>query len=328
MPPASRITRLLTRHGDELARLQDDQARALLRLAEDARRELRERLEALGGYTAPGYSAQATRVLLVQVETTVAALRRRMGEAIEGQSPALARMALNHLLVVIRAHEGDLADAGNRIEVQAIGKMLSTPDLLLHRNSLDAYGAALIGKIQGEIVRGLQTGATIPQLARRIGRTDGVFAALHGRAELIARMEVSRAYNAMHHEALVEAAAVLDDPDTSDPLLRRADEYLDSRNDPVSRVIDGLVTGIGSPWMVRVADVRREEDALKRRSGIVWPASGAYYAVQSYPVHFSDRGRAVPYRASWDDGQGLAWGTLTPTQREALPAALRRRHAA
>lgn len=329
MPPTSRITRLVNRQTDDLARLQDDQARALLRLAEDARRELRERLAALvlhGAERTP-YTAQQTRVLLAQVEAVVATLRQRMDGALTAPVPALQRKATTDLLAVIRANEGEFREAGNRIETTIIARMATTPSLL-HRYSLDKYGADLVTRITREIQVGLFTGASIPKLTERITGTDGVFRALNGRAELIARMETNRAYNDAHHDALTQAAEVLDDPGTDDPLLRQGSEYLDARNDPISRVMDGLVTAIDAPWMVPVSAVRAEEASQHRSSGCVWPVVGAYYVCGSYPIHFGERGREIPYRASWDAGAGLRWSGLTPTQRDTLPAALRTKLAA
>ena len=58
-----------------------------------------------------------------------------------------------------------------------------------------------------------------------------------------------------------------------------------------------------------VADVTRWEAELKRRSGgILWPLVGAAYKGTNYPAHFNDRGRQVPFRASWDQDEGARGG--------------------
>jgi hypothetical protein len=120
---------------------------------------------------------------------------------------------------------------------------------------------------------------------------------------------------------------VLDDEGTDDPLLRQADEFFDARNHPVSRVIHGLVTGISTPWLVSVSAVAQAADRMKKSaSGVLWPEVGGFYVVQNYPVAYNERGRFIPYRASWDGGAGLRG--MLPEQRAQLPAALRRKLAA
>ena len=326
MPPASRITRLLERQSRELAALQDDQARKLLALAETARRELAANLAALtttgGGNT---FTAQHLRVLLAQTTAAVDALKARMADVLTAGRDTAGRVAMRDLLQTIRAHEGELADAGNRIEWGAVARLQD--GLALHKYSLDKYGADVIAKVQQQLSLGLLQGATIPALTRRVASTSGVFAKLHGRAELIARMEVSNAYNAGHQAAIEEAAAILDDEGTDDPLLRQADEFFDARNHPFSRVIHGQVTGITTPWLVSVAAVAAMGERMhKGTSGVLWPGSGGLYVCQQYPMCYGERGRFIPYRASWDGGAGLRG--LLPEQQRQLPTALRRKLAA
>lgn len=305
--------------------MQDDQARRLLALAEDARRDLAARLAALvtkGGDNT--FTAQHLRVLLAQNTAAIEALKARMGDVLTTGRDTVSRAAMRDLLATIRAHEGELADAGNRIEWGAVARIGATDGLALHKYALDKYGADLAARIQQQLSLGLLQGATIPDLTRRVAGTSGVFAKLGGRAELIARMEVSTAYNAGHQAAIEEAAAVLDDEGTDDPLLRQADEFFDARNHPFSRVIHGQVTGISTPWLVSVSAVAKMAEAMhKSAGGVLWPESGGFYVCQSPPHHYNDRGRFIPYRASWDGGAALKG--MSSEQRAQLPAPLRAR---
>lgn len=326
MPPASRITSILAEQSIELSRLQDTTARTLLRYVEDARRELRERLaQTVQAGKGGTFTAQHLRVALAQTEAAVATLTARMSAELSTVGTTTQRVATRNLLQTIRAHEGDLLDAGNRIEWGAVARLTQQGGLLLDTHSVARYGADVIGKVRQAMAVQMMTNATIPAMTNRIASSSGVIAKLGGRAELIARMEVSNLYSQAHHAALEEAAAVLDDPGTPDPLLRQADEYADMRNHPISRVIHGMVTAIDKPWLVPVAEVDRMADRLKKSAGgVLWPQSGAYYVVGRYPAHFNDRGREIPYRASWDGGKGLDWSRMTADQRDQLPAALRR----
>lgn len=327
---ADRITDLLARQASDLASLQDAEAVRVLRLAHAARLELRERLDALivsGQAERTRYTAQHLRMMLAQTEQVVITLRQRMDETLANSKHAAARGALRDLLHTIRAHQPEFTDTGNRIELDAITRLSADRGLLLHRYSLDRYGAALIERVQQQLSVSLFQGATLRDIAARVTATDGAFASQSFRAELIARMEISKAYNDGHQASLESAAEVLDDPGTDDPLLRQANEYLDTRNHPISRVIDGLATGIKSPWMVSVAEVRAEADRTKKSAGgVLWPDVGGQYQIGGYPVHFGERGRSVPYRPSWDNGAALRG--LLPTQVQQLPPALRSKLAA
>lgn len=326
MPPASRITSILAEQATELSRLQDAEARALLRFVGDARRELRERLgETVRVGKGGTFTAQHLRVALAQTEAAITTLTARMTGELTTAGTTAQRASLRDLLQTIRAHEGELVEAGARIEWGVAARVAQQGGLLLDTHSIARYGADVVTRARQALVIGMQTNASMSAMIDRVTSSSGVIASFGGRGELIARMEMSAAYNTSHHEALVEAAAVLDDEGTPDPLLRQADEYADARNHPVSRVIHGAVTAIDKPWLVSVAEVDRMADRLKKpATGILWPQSGAYYVVGRYPVHFNERGREIPYRSSWDGGAGLGWARMTADQRSQLPSALRR----
>ena len=324
---ADRITDLLARQAYDLAAMQDGDAARVLRLAIDARRELRERLDALvtsGEASRTRYTAQHLRVMLAQTEQVVITLRQRLDATLQEGKQAAARGALRDTLHTIRAHQEEFRDTGNRIELDAIRRMSADQGLLLHRYSIDRYGAAVVEKVQQELSVALFQGQTLRQVAQRITSVDGAFQAQTWRAQLIARMEISKAYNDGHQASLEAASEVLDDPGTDDPLLRQANEFLDTRNHPISRVIDGMVSGIRTPWLVSVAEVRAEGDRIKKSpSGVLWPEVGGQYVCGGYPLHFGERGRSVPYRASWDDGAALKG--ITSKQAAQLPEALRQK---
>ena len=116
---------------------------------------------------------------------------------------------------------------------------------------------------------------------------------------LITRMELNRAYNAAHHEGLLQTEKIVGEDD-EDPLLKRADAYLDARAHPLSMALHGMTVAINEPWRVPIAAVQKYAAlAKKRATGILWPKSGAYYVGMSYPAHYGERGRQTAWRASW-----------------------------
>ena len=308
----SRIDDLLERQAHDLATFQDRTAREVLKLAADARRELREQLDAMaasGLDEATPYTAQHHRVMLAQADAMVRALDTRIGTALDAATVAAGDAALKDLLAVIRVNEPDFVDAGGAVEMRVLQRYTVERGLLLHAYSTRRYSAEVMAAIQRELSLGLLRGANRAEMVTRITKVGtGTMAALDHRAELIARMESNAAYGNMHAAALEEASAVLDEPGRADPLLRQMSEFIDARNSPASRAADGIVAALTEPFRVPVAEVVRWERLMKKRAGITkqTPVVGGYYEVHRYPFHFGERGRQIPYRTTWDDGASLA----------------------
>lgn len=320
----SRIDDLLERQAHDLAAFQDDTAREVVKLAADARRELREQLDAMtasGLDEATPYTAQHRRIMLAQADAMVAALDRRIGTALDAATVTAGDAALKDLLAVIRVNEPGFVDAGGAVELRVLQRYTVERGLLLHAYSTRRYTAEVMSAIQRELSLGLLRGANRAEMVKRITKVGtGTMAALDHRAELIARMESNAAYGNMHAAALEEASAELDEPGRTDPLLRQMSEFFDARNSPASRAADGIVAALTQPFRVPVAEVERWVKMMKRKAGITrqTPIVGGYYECWRFPLHFGDRGRQIPYRASWDNGAALA--KMTAAQRKGIPA--------
>lgn len=308
----SRIDDILTAQADELAALQEREARAILRLAEDARREMREALTAaladrLDEKTP--YTVQHLRTMLAQAEGVVVNLQRRMNAELETAARTAGERALRDLLDVIRANEPEFTDAGGRVEMRVLRRLTVERGLLVHEYSTRLYSSEVMAAIQRDLSIGLLRGFNRKQVVDRIVKSGtGTMAAKEHRAELIARMESNRLYNDMHAAGLEEAAAELDEPGTDDPLLRQMSEFIDARNSPASRAADGIVAALAQPFRIPVAEVERWARLMKKRPGITRQTLivAGFYECARYPLHFGERGRQVPYRPSWDRGAALA----------------------
>jgi hypothetical protein len=300
MPPSA-LDRLLQRQGEALDTLSDEQARAFLRIFDDARRELREQLEAMAPAGREAFTGRQAMLMLAQLEGGVAQLQVRLTGELDRSLVGQQHRALDDLLKVLSV--GDRLDAtlGSRIEIQALAALAQPGGLLLHRASLRRYGAGLIEETQRQLAVGLARGQTWRQITDRLAGPQGVLAEQRARAALIVQMEMARAYNASHQTSLVQAAAVLDAPGIADPLLAKATEYFDNRNHPFSRALDGRLRPVDGVWEVPLADVRLWADRLKKKAGggILWAQQGGKYVGNTYPAHYGDRGRQVPWRASW-----------------------------
>jgi len=305
-PSTARIHRLLDRQGRQLDRLTDRQARQVLVVLDATRRELREeltRMEATGRDLNVPFTAQRMRVMQAQAEDGVRRLVTRLNTQLTAAAQAQGELALAQVLSQVEMGESEFGPAGSQIEFRALTRLTEAGNLALHRRSLERYGLDAIQRMQRVMVVGVARGASIRTIRDRLlGASNSVLAAGRHRAELIARMETSGAYNRMHAAALEEAAAVLDEPGREDVLLRRADEALDARNHPLSRALHGRTFPVRGPMSVPASAVYAWSKAMKRpASGVVWERIGSRFVGAHYPAHFNDRGRQTAWRASWGD---------------------------
>jgi len=311
------IDDLLQKQARELAELTDEQARRVLSALESSRNEIRGRLFAMEFENLDGefeFTAQRLRGTLATLESGTMDLRARLGEIIsEGQVNA-HRLALDHLLEIVRLNEPGFIGALTGLEVNAIARLADRQALKLFRHSVDRYGIALIESIQREIMIGVSGQATIRQVADRISGAGGsVIAKNRGRAELIARMELNSAYNDGHLESAKEYEEMLEPEEReADPVLKRADEHFDMRTTPISLVLHGRAVRVADEWRVARSEVDAMAKAVGRSSGgIVWRLTDGVYHGARYPVHFNERGRQVTWRKSWS-ASPLLDGSLTP----------------
>lgn len=303
----SRIADMLRRQSEDLDALHDREVRRFLAALEDGRRHLREQLEAMrvsGSLDVQRFTAQHLRVALAQSEAGVRQLELRLGTVLGEQLRHQGEVASQNLLSVIAANEREFRDAGGQLQIAITNRLNAERGLLLHEHSIRRYGAQLVENIQRELVLGQTAGMTIRQVTNRIAATDtSVFSGMRYRAELIARMELNRGYNDQHQVSLEAAEAQLDTPGTADPLMKRIDEYFDKRNHPFSRVAHGTTAAVKAEFHVSVAEVDAEGAKLGKGSGgVVWRQVGGDYVGFNMPAHFNERGRQVPYRASWGPG--------------------------
>jgi hypothetical protein len=241
--------------------------------------------------------------MIAASEDAISTLVRRMGAEMAASSRAQGELAIEHLLKVLAENEAEFSGtAGGAIEVRALTALQERQGLLLHKHSLERYGAEAIEGVQRELSIGLGKNMRLQDIADRVAGVEGVVERGAARAELITRMELNSSFNQVHERSIVSAAEVLDKPDDPDPMWKRIDEFQDARNHPFSRAADGILAAPGEVFRVPLADVQRFASQMgKRVSGITWPLVGAFYEGIQHPAHFWDRGRQVAFRKSWED---------------------------
>lgn len=293
------LAQILEAHSIELDRLQVQQARDVLSAFDDARRALHERirLEPKGNDA----TVLRLRAQLAQVEAGAAQLKDRLGIVMSSGERQAHQLALQHLTALVRSQEAGFEGMAGLVNVNAVARLAALDGLLLHRYSLDRYGADAVAQMQRAIASGVAQGLNQDQLAEMIAGAGGsVLDGLRGRAALIARMETGRAYN----DGTLESGFALEemDNDPADPYLKRIDEYFDGRNHPFSRAAHGYSARLAEPFRIPQGLVVQAGIALQRGiGGVVWPLADGVYVGMNLPAHFNDRGRITIWRGSWGE---------------------------
>lgn len=291
---------LLDIQGAELARLSDEAAARMITALEDGRRLLLEGLASVGD-DSPTERAQRLRVSLVQAETALLSLRDRLGLVLSEFERNAHQMTIEHLLGLVSFH-GEQFPGARGLDLHIVERLSRKGQLGLHRYATHRYSAQALDAIQRELVAGVAANIGQAKIAQRIAGIDSdLFKDLKPKAELIARMELSRAYNDSQLEA-IQLWAEEDPTHREDPILKRIEEYLDARNHPFSRVSDGLTADPNANFRVPVSAVEAEARKLKKSGkGVLWPVVAGAYVGASLPAHYNDRGRIVAWRASWSE---------------------------
>lgn len=315
---ARTLADILDRQGDELDAAQDAAAARVLRLYDDARRDLRERLDAMradGRDVATPWSWQQVNATLAQLEY---ALLARIGGDLDPVVRAEQERALADLMATVE--KGDKAQPGALREVETAFALKLTDPMLTRLATADVYASVreLIVLAQRETARGWAQKLTLPQMRDRLAaREDSVFAANRALAEQAVRNTVSLAYNQAHLDGILTARETLDGPKgrPEDPLLKRADEYRDHRSHPASPLLHHVAVPADAPFILRAADISRKAAEMGRpmrtttrdgrlsSMGMVWPRQGDVFVGQAHPAHRYERGRITAWRRSWAEGR-------------------------
>lgn len=239
------------------------------------------------------------------VEQAVRDLQTRMGAQLDTAVQASKTRSIEHLFDLVERAEPDFIGVGGSIRMDALLRISQPQGLLLHRFSLQRYGADVVSRMQGHLVQGVAQRLTYVQMRERlVAREFSAAAEMRPRAELIVRNEMSSAYNGIYTDEVTSLAKRLDVEGDDDPLLLRIDEYLDARSHPISWLLDGKARKPdGPPFRVSVAAVRAKAATLKRKraGGVLWRVEGGDYVGETLPAHHWERGRVHAWRKSWDE---------------------------
>lgn len=258
-------------HAKELLALEREELARLRTLYEEARLEIRGRLEDVGAET---FTAQHFRSTLAQVEAGLRALSKKLVGRREAALQRELRLAVSQTLAEIAHFEPTFREAATgRIATSALRALAKPRALLLQRfeRSIARYGSTVIDDVQRRLGVHLVKRSPFREVATDIaGRLPGhAIAGSRWRAERIVRTELFNALGQGQQAALEQAARTLPD------LARQWDATLDARTSSICAALNGQVRGLHEAFN---ADGRE----------IAHP-----------PAHVNCRSRTVPWRAAW-----------------------------
>lgn len=241
--PALLQNPLAREHAQEILRLENAELERLRGIYETARLELLGRLTELRGET---FTAQQTRLALIQVETALRGMIARLNVDRDRRLDKQLEWSLRSTLQQIRHYEPSFRQAQGRIQTRALRKIAAQRGLLLHSydTSLRTYGGQLVGEIQRRLAVHVVRKSPIRDAAIDIaGRLERhAFRGARWRAERIVRTELIDALTTSQVAGLEQATEVMPD------LHYQWDATLDARTSDFCRRHNGAVQPPGKPF--------------------------------------------------------------------------------
>lgn len=176
---------------------------------------------------------------------------------------------------------------------------------LFAQNELEKVGKDMVSQqiniIKSALIRDVGAKGLNPRTIAKdlVGHDSGLFKGMYARLQTIVRTESATIYNEQILESIKVAKA------TGAELRMKISEHMDdSRNHPISQVINNQVREVGDPFRAKVADVKAAAKRIAAGAGrkpsrslgksIFWPEVDGYYVGRNLPAHYNERGRLVP----------------------------------
>lgn len=264
-------------HIQRVRRLEEAQARDMLKAYGEVRRDLRDRLDRLPPGT---FTAQHLRGTLAQVEAGLREMHKRLGDQLEGGALELSLHGLNDLMGEIRVFDKEFTGAVTPINLNAglIARDVSQLLVTKYKTNLDDYGSDLLARISNGLFAATTGELNAGEVARRVGLT---FQAEEWKLTRIVRTELHGIYNTGKLRGMGEIQKE-DLPDLQKTLMHPMDGR--TGKDSVYVATLGLVVDLDKPF-------KYEWDKKERE----------YMAPPDRP---NDRSVMVPYRSAWGPARG------------------------
>lgn len=268
-------------HLNQIVKLEETEAKALIQRYREIRQELRDRLDSVPGDT---FTAQQLRGVLIQVESAIEAMQRGLLDGMTESSRKAALRGSENLIRETEQFNSIFSGAAANINVNAAVVALDTSNFLVSRyeTSLQSYSASVRSLISRELSEAVITQAPTGNVIKSLG---SFLTGEEWKLRQLARTELHHVYNTAKQNTLFQAALSL--PDLKKTLIHPMDNR--TGDDSKKAAADNLIEDVDKPF--KYSFTRR------LNNGEVKTINRVFMVPPDRP---NDRSIMVPYRTEWD----------------------------
>lgn len=269
-PPG--VVDLLEHNHAEISKLQDGEVRRMLKAYQEARRDLRDRLDSTRGGTFTQFKLTGA---LAQVNMAITQMQDMMLKQMQDAGTTFAEAGIDNLLGELKKMQNDFGDHVVPININATKVASDSSSFLFnkHQASLEAYGADLRSMFAQQLLQASIQEVSIGEVVHKIGQ---FFQSEEWRLERLVRTEMMGIYSFGKFNGMKE----IRDESIAD-LKKTLFHPMDKR------------TGKDSRWLAQhnpIVDLDKPfvEDSTGKERVYMFP-----------PNRPNDRAILVPYRDAW-----------------------------
>lgn len=291
---------LLMRQTARLDRLENRHYSALAKAYHSSRRRYKDNLSEV--FTGKIWGRKETMASMPYTAAMTSDLSESLNTVFALHQHKIHESALADATEIIKSREKNKAASKFiAFESAARKELADEARAFMYRQATSRFANQMGEFSQSEIVSTMMAKKTHTQIISSVsGSKLSVFTRNEFRLNLLGRMERNRIYNSAMERILLAANDTLGAPGDDDPLMKMAEEVIDSRNHAFSRVLHGRLAPVGGEWEVPIHMVAKQATLMRSgMKGILWRTEGKHFVGGAYPAHFGERGRQVPWRRSW-----------------------------
>jgi hypothetical protein len=263
---------LAQRHAEKVSKLEESQAKQLLKRYREIRQELRDRLDRLQSDT---FTAQQLRGVLVQVESAIQAMNESLKVNMAESGQEMSQLAVDDLLDEIRRYQTKFGAPVTSFNLNGslIALDVQNFKIMQYSASLDKYGQQLASDLALDLSNSVLMNEPLGRVVMKLGQK---FQAEEWRLLRIARTELHNTYG------LAKLAGLREARDSAIPTLKKALFHpMDQRTaeDSKDLAMKNPIVDIDKPF----------EHTYK----------GKKYVFMAPPQRPNDRAILIPYSPEW-----------------------------
>jgi hypothetical protein len=265
---------IVENHIQGVLKLEETEARKLLKRYREIRSDLRDRLDSTRADT---FTAQQLRGVLAQVDGAISAMNRSLLEGMTPGAERAAMLGIEDLLSEIRTFDKMFTGAVTPINLNVALIAQDVNNLLVskYQSSLDAYSEQIRSQLADALTNAAIEEISLSQVTQRLGQ---FFIGEEWKLTQIARTELHGVYNLGKQKTMQETQAQFL-PDLQKTLIHPMDSRTGDDSKYAAR--KNLIVDIDEPFEY------------------TWNGKKRIYMVP--PDRPNDRSIMVPYRETWNN---------------------------